>query len=592
MYPLFYVKNANFYFGKKTILDKVAFNIYQGDKICLIGKNGSGKSTLLKIINNDLQLDEGEIFKNRNISIGYLQQENILQQKQNAIEFLMTDLEKTEISEINKIVENLDINTTNSINHLSGGEIKKILLAKILSQKPDILLLDEPTNHLDIKAIEWLEKFVLSYHGSIICISHDKIFLKNISNKIFWLHQTHLYKSEERGFEYFDQWQEEIIQQEEVKLKKINQKLQTEQQWLLTGISARRKRNQKRLKDLYQLRNNLKITQEKLLKNKLKISQDIQNNAKVKRILEISSISFQIKEKIFFSNFSMDILKGEKIGIIGPNGSGKTSFLQIIQKKLLPTKGFVKHGVGINISYFDQQKKNLNLDLSIAENLSPGGSEYILVNDKLLHIRSYIKNFMFDPKSLHEKIKLFSGGELTRLSLAKTFINTGNILILDEPTNDLDLDSLEMLVEMLSDYQGTVIIVSHNRDFIDQIVTKSLVFDGEKITKHIGLYQKNFASQKKKISSKIIKNKDLVQKEKSKLSYKDKRLLEILPSEIENLEKEINVLEKELSKEDLFSQDYQKFISLTQKLEELQKLLDLKYKDWIRIDNLNANLQS
>ncbi len=589
MYPIYYIKNGIFQFGKKKILDNVSLYLYPRDKIALIGRNGSGKSTLLKIISGEHILDEGEEFTNKNISLKYLKQENSLNTHLNVTNYLIKESENTNLADINKIIEKLDINTETAINQSSGGEKKKILLAKILAQKPDLLLLDEPTNHLDIKAIEWLEEYIYSYKGAVICISHDKEFLRNISNKILWLHQSNLYKSEEKGFQYFEEWQEEIIKIEELKLKKLNQKLQTEQQWLLTGISARRKRNQKRLKDLYRLRDNLKFTQEKLNKNKLRIFHQIESKSKVKKVLEVDSICLKIKNKILFNNFSIDILKGEKIGIIGSNGSGKTSLIKILQKQILPNQGTVKHGTKTNISYFDQSKNNLNLDKTISENLSPEGAEYVSVNDQLIHIRSYIKNFMFEPTQLHEKIKLFSGGELTRLSLAKTFIKSGNILILDEPTNDLDLDSLEVLTEMLSEYQGTIIIVSHNRDFLNQIVTKTLILDEGKIQQYVGFPEYNFKKMNIQTEKKKEKNNKILSKVpiKNKLSYKHKRLLEILPQEIEILEKKIINLEKDISEENLVQKDYKKFISLSQELENSKNLLNIKFEEWMKIENIS-----
>ncbi len=596
MPPIFYIKGGNLSFGKNTLFSNVSFHIYQGDKICLVGRNGSGKSSLLKVVFGEYELNEGELFQNKNISISYLKQE--IKSLDISIEnyFLMQTKKNVQnTSNMQYITEKLDLSRHTKLNECSGGELKRVFLGEALLQESDILLLDEPTNHLDINTIEWLENYIYSYKGAVICISHDKIFQEKISNKIWWLNQQKLYISEDKGFKEYDSWQEEIIKQEEQNLKKLEKKLALEKQWLLTGISARRKRNQKRLKELHKLRETAKIYNQKIKQGKERITLSLEEEKnKARNIIELIDISF----KNIIQNFSLKIIKGEKIGIIGANGCGKSTLIKLLTKKLFPTKGEIKYGQNIKISYFDQNKENLLPNESISYNLAPSGNDYVLFQEKKIHIASYLKKFMFNPKVLYSKVLTLSGGEQTRLSLAKVLVNPGNLLILDEPTNDLDIDSLEILLEILSDYSGTLIVVSHNRDFLNQLVTKTIIFQNNTLKYIPGSYfeylenssnvEKSSTIHKKAKSTTNISTKTSTTKS-TKLSYKYQRLLTLIPKEIDILEQQIAAIEKKLEKKDLFENDSENFYLLANELDTKKKILDKKLEQLLEIETLTKN---
>jgi len=457
-------------------------------------------------------------------------------------------------------------------------------------------LLDEPTNHLDITAIEWLEEYVKSYAGAIVCISHDRAFQENTTNKVWWIDRAELRKSN-KGFKHYDQWREEIIAEEEASLRKMTRKLEMEKDWLNTGVTARRKRNQKRLANLHRLRDSLRTHQVKLRDAKAKLQIELNQEAKKAQfIIETENISFNYESKNIFHNFSFKVKKGEKIGVIGPNGSGKSTLIKILTKELTPIEGKVKHGTNLEITYFDQYRTELNKEHSIKLTLCPNGGDQVFLKNQTMHVAAYLKNFMFDPRIINDKVSTLSGGESNRLLLAKALISPGNFLILDEPTNDLDTDSLEMLLEILAEYDGTLMIVSHDRDFLERLVTRSLVFTGDTIVDLYGGYEdylkfykkvnnpnlKTDNKEKKKIDIPALES----SKKSTKLSYKYQRLLEVLPKEIEEIENNIADFETKLMDGDLYLKNPEIFYEYSKKLEENKKLLDNRMRQWLEIENM------
>jgi ATP-binding cassette subfamily F protein uup len=598
MTPIFYIKDGNLSFADKTVLSSLELYVYPGDKICLVGRNGSGKSSLMKVMAGEYELDSGELFKDPLTKIGYLKQDVITKTNYSIYEFVLEGLKKPEenryLADI--ILKKLQINGDLKLKNCSGGQIRRAFLAKTLVDQPDILLLDEPTNHLDITAIEWLEEYVKSYTGAIICISHDRAFQENTTNKVWWIDRANLRKSN-KGFKHYDQWREEIITEEEATLRKMTRKLEMEKDWLNTGVTARRKRNQKRLANLHRLRDNLRIHQTKLRDAKTKLQIELTQEAKKSQfIIEAENISFNYESKNIFHNFSFKVKKGEKIGVIGPNGSGKSTLIKILTKDLTPIEGKVKHGANLEITYFDQYRTELNKDHTIKLTLCPNGGDQVFLKNQTMHVAGYLKNFMFDPRILNDKVSTLSGGEANRLLLAKALISPGNFLILDEPTNDLDTDSLEMLLEILAEYDGTLMIVSHDRDFLERLVTRTLVFTGDTIVDLYGGYEdylkyykidntfnlKTDNKEKKKIDTVNLEN----FKKNTKLSYKYQRLLEILPKEIEEIENNIADLETKLMQADLYVKNPETFYDYSKKLEENKKLLDNKIHQWLEIENM------
>jgi ATP-binding cassette subfamily F protein uup len=596
MTPIFYIKEGNLSFADKVILSAIELYISPGDKICLIGKNGSGKSSLLKVIRGIYDLDNGEIFRDPVSTIGYLTQD-IKNSTQMSIEdFVMEGVLDPDNNKYlaDIVITELGIDGKMLLCNCSGGQVRRAYLAKVLVMQPSILLLDEPTNHLDISTIQWLEDYVKSYQGAVICISHDKAFLSNVTNKIWWLDRGELRKSD-RGFKFFAEWQEQIIVQEEAALRKLNRKLEIESDWLQGGVTARRKRNQRRLAHLRRLRETVKQSAAKLSSAKHKLSAEMAEEIKkTKFIIEAENVSFAYENKLIVKDFSFRVIKGEKIGIIGANGSGKSTFIKLLTKELDPSTGKVKHGTNLDISYFDQCRTSLNPNESLKQVLCPtGGDQIFLSNGLTMHVAGYLKKFMFDPKLLNAKVSTLSGGEANRLLLAKTLINPGNLLILDEPTNDLDMDSLEMLLDLLVDYSGTLLVVSHDRDFLANLATRTLVFNDGEIRDLLGGFEDynnfDFAGENKgkiEIKRPIVKEVVPVRASSNKtekLSYKDKRLLEILPSQIESLEIKISNLEKELSNSELYLANPEKYQQLTKDLEEAKKEHITLLEKWISL---------
>lgn len=598
MTPIFYIKDGNLSFADKTVLSSLELYVYPGDKICLVGRNGSGKSSLMKVMAGEYELDSGELFKDPLTNIGYLKQDVITKTNYSIYEFVLEGVKKPEenryLADI--ILKKLQINGDLKLKNCSGGQIRRAFLAKTLVDQPDILLLDEPTNHLDITAIEWLEEYVKSYTGAIVCISHDRAFQENTTNKVWWIDRANLRKSN-KGFKHYDQWREEIIIEEEATLRKMTRKLEMEKDWLNTGVTARRKRNQKRLANLHRLRDSLRIHQTKLRDAKTKLQIELTQEAKKAQfIIEAENISFNYESKNVFHNFSFKVKKGEKIGVIGPNGSGKSTLIKILTKDLPTIEGKVKHGANLEITYFDQYRTELNKDHTIKLTLCPNGGDQVFLKNQTMHVAGYLKNFMFDPRILNDKVSTLSGGEANRLLLAKALTSPGNFLILDEPTNDLDTDSLEMLLEILAEYDGTLMIVSHDRDFLERLVTRTLVFTGDTIVDLYGGYEdylkyyktdntfnlKTDNKEKKKIDTVNLEN----SKKSTKLSYKYQRLLEILPKEIEEIENNIVALETKLMQGDLYFKNPEAFYDYSKKLEENKKALDNKIHQWLEIENM------
>lgn len=592
MTPIFYIKNGNLSFADRIILSGIELYISPGDRVCLVGKNGCGKSSLMKIIGGVQELDIGKPFKNPGIEIGYLKQDMKSLHSGKIYDFILnnfTDLENNQ-HHANIILKQLEIDGESELKNCSGGQVRRACLAKALIGKPDILLLDEPTNHLDIQAIEWLEEYIKKYSGAVICISHDRRFQENITNRVWWIDRGILRKSN-RGFKYYDKWREEIIILEELALHKMNRKLEVEKGWLGTGVTARRKRNQGRLANLQILRKTFKAQQLHLQQDKAKIQIKLtEETKKTKFIIEAENISYNYPNKKLFDSFSFKVIKGEKIGVIGPNGVGKSTLIKLLTQDLEPASGKVKHGNNIDITYFDQHRSDLNSNDSLKQTLCPGGGDQLLLKNKIIHITGYLKKFMFDPKNLENKVSTLSGGEANRLLLAKALINPGNLFILDEPTNDLDTDSLEMLLEILSDYTGTLIIVSHDRDFLERLVTRTLVFTSNKIIDLYGGYEDYLKYYKKDIKLSSPKNKrprvdaSMTPQVSRQLSYKYMRLLETLPIEIVSLEKQIKIIEEKLSKPDLYNSDNKKFSQLSGSLEQIKVNLELKLEQWIEVE--------
>jgi ATP-binding cassette subfamily F protein uup len=593
--PLLYLKNATISFGGKPLFDALSLQLIRGEKVALIGKNGSGKSTLLKVIAGLNHLDEGEIYIHPRVTIGYLAQETYFPAGITIYDYVLENV-VSDINSLNShkhladiVLEGLKLDGKRVMDMLSGGKLRRAALAKSLINKPDVLLLDEPTNHLDIESIEWLERYVNNYDGAIICISHDREFLNKISNTMYWLDRGIL-RHNKQGFSTFDEWSKEVIEQESNNLRKLDRKVQEENVWLQQGVTARRKRNQGRLKDLMQLRSKLKGDQNSMNRFSTHVKlPPLSENLSSKLVVEMEDVSFSFADypsnRAMLRPFSMRIMRGEKIGIIGANGTGKTTFLRLLIGELQPTTGIIKLGTTVQVSYFDQKRDSLDDNKTLWETLCSDYGDTVKVGGQPRHVIAYLKDFLFTSEQAKSKVSSLSGGEANRLLLAKILANPGNLLILDEPTNDLDMDTLEVLNEMLHDYSGTLIIVSHDRDFIERLVTRTIIFPGGgRIEDYIGGYQdylnvknnQQYNKPKPKTGSTNQQNKNNNTNNNTRLSYKHKRDLELIPKQIEELETAIKSLEQKMADSELYTKDQDAFHraadELTSKQVELQKL--------------------
>ena len=605
---LFSIKDASVRYKEIPVFQDLSLNIHQGKRIALIGKNGAGKSTIMNIISGLKELDDGEKWEEPGISVGYLGQEFEFNNFETVFDFIFSNIlgEERELYKykVDIIAEALSLDVKKQMKMLSGGQIRRAGIARALVEEPDILLLDEPTNHLDLNIINWLEQYLNNYKGSLLCISHDKKFLENITNQVFWLDRGKLRVSP-KGFKYFDEWSEMLLDQEARELQRRKQIVAEEVMWASRGVKARVKRNINRLNKVKQMREKLKADESMFRQATKKISfepiKDIETNSKV--IAEFFKVYKEFNENnntlSILNGFNLRIKRGDRIGIIGPNGTGKTTFLRLILNELKADKGSIKINKNIEFSYFDQNRSDLKPKDTLKDVMVPNGGDYIEVRGKMRHVYGYLKDFMFDPSIILERVSSLSGGQKNRLKLAKVLANPKSCLILDEPTNDLDMETLDMLGEILISYKGTLLLVSHDRDFLDQTVTKILSFEGDGVVEEIIGGYSDYLSFK---NSKLTQNSKNKNKEKNnkfkviaksgenknnkKLTYKLEFELNSLPSKIKNLENDINDFNEKLSDPNLYLNEPDIFFEITKKLEKSKEDLEYFENRWLELEEI------
>lgn len=602
---IFSVQEAFVRYADKVIFEDLAFNILDDDKVCLIGQNGAGKSTLMNIITGRRELDGGEAWHLPGTTIGFLQQEITFDPKQTVYGYVFDGLSEENQSEthaykVEKVLQPLELDVQQMMGNLSGGQLRRVALARALVEEPDILLLDEPTNHLDLDIIAWLEKYLRGYRGAVVCISHDRAFLTAISNKVFWLDRGKL-RVCPRGFGFFDEWQTQILEHEERELQNRQKALDMEVEWASRGVKARRKRNVRRVELMREERERLKSDKSAFRKVFSKIAlPPLDDDKGTSRIVaECYNVHKNFEDKVILDKFNFRVLRGDRIGILGKNGSGKTTFLRMLLKEIAPDMGTIKLAHDLQISYFDQKRKDIIPTQTLFQTLSPQGGEYIDVMGKPRHVMGYLKSFLFDPAMAHQPVSTLSGGQKNRLLLARVLANPGALLILDEPTNDLDMETLDMLEDIISQYKGTLLVVSHDRDFLDQTVTKILAFEGNGVIDGaVGGYSDYLAMKKEEAKAKLAaampvaaKNASQApskkEKEKSKkLSYALQYELDHLPQKIEILTQKINELESALDDPDLFARDVKRFQSITDELAVLRRDVEVSETRWLELGAL------
>lgn len=589
--PIYTMKDVWLSFGLNPLFTGIEMTVSRGDKICLVGRNGSGKSTLLKIISGQIEAEKAEIFIQPGTKISYMPQEPDFSGYQTLREVVLSGLignRENQEYKADILIRHLNILEHQAPQSSSGGELKKAALAKALISEPDILLLDEPTNHLDIATIEKLEEIIAKFTGAVIVISHDRMFLNHVSQKTFWLDRGIIH-SNNKGFAFFDEWQEQILEQEIIAQKYLNKKIEEETEWLHKGVTARRKRNQGRLRRLQQLRQERKEQIKQVGSVNLEIDE---GELRSRLVIEAKHIYKSYGSRELVKDFSIRILKGNRIGIVGPNGAGKTTLIKLLTKKLEPDSGFVRMGKNLEEAYFDQNRMTLDPKKTLWKTLCNEG-DHIWVRGHWRHVVAYLKDFLFKPDQAQCPVSALSGGEKNRLMLAVALAKASNFLVLDEPTNDLDMDTLDLLQEVLDEYQGTILIVSHDRDFMDKVATSLLYMKGDgSIIEHVGSYTELLEKLKSQADKEVKKDKSVkkVQSEPqkikipSKLSYKDNRLLEVLPQEIADLEDKISQIEQTLATDvDLYTRNPKEFDELTAKLAEYKQSKDEKENLWLEI---------
>ena len=588
---IFSLREVDVRFGKKEIFKNLNLNIHRNDLIALVGKNGVGKTTLMKIIMGTQDLDNGELWSYPNLQISYFTQNFEIDLSKTVEEEMMkVVLSDDEKYKIDIYCDNLNLNKHATTDSLSGGQKRRIALAKSLIPDSDIVLLDEPTNHLDLECIQWLEKHLKDSNKVMLCVSHDRTFLANFTNKVFWLDRGDL-KVSPKGFKNFDSWSEELLDQEARELRNRKQFVNLEVEWAQRGVKARVKRNVKRLERAKQLKEQLEKDESsyrKAIKSiKPIVFKPSSDNSRFVAEFYKTSVQYPNSSNKILKDLSVKITKNDRIGLLGKNGTGKSTFLKTLIGELEASSGSVKLKKNLEFSYFDQLRNDLNTNKSLKEILVPNGGDYLSVQGKERHVCSYLKDFQFDPKRVNDTILSLSGGQQNRLLLSKVLSNPKTGLILDEPTNDLDLETMDLLTEMLSNYKGTLLIVSHDRDFLDQTVNKIMHFEGDgKVSMFLGGYsdflnhqsnQKEINRPKKKISNlKVSKTSD-------KLSFKFKFELENITNEIEKKEDELSLIKNELKDNNLYISNPDRFEDITKKLNILEKEIDEKEQRWLEL---------
>lgn len=596
--PIFAFKNISIAFGEKRLFSGIEANVNKGDRISLIGRNGSGKSTLLKIIAGVIEPDEGEIFIQPGIKVAYMPQEPDLGRFNTLKEAIVSVLPKSDQNNgymADIWLDKFKIDGAINPKQASGGECRKTALAQALVAEPDILLLDEPTNHLDIKTIETLEEIINDFKGALIVISHDRMFLSHVSKQMFWLDRGNIHTTK-RGFGEFEAWQEEIITQEINEQNRLAKKISEETEWLHKGVTARRRRNMGRLRKLIELRKERREQIKQIGSVNLNIEE---GDFRSKLVIEAKHICKSFGNREIVKDFSTRIIRGNKIGVVGPNGAGKTTLIKLLTKRLEPDSGFVRIGKNLEEAYFDQNRIMLDPKKTLWQTLCDKG-DHIMVQGHWRHVVAYLKDFLFKPSQANCPVAALSGGEKNRLMLAKTLAMPSNFLVLDEPTNDLDMDTLDLLQEVLDEYGGTILIVSHDRDFLDRVVSSVIYMKGDgSIFENAGSYSDLLAKIEQDSSPKAQTKsspKDTVietkLKKTQKLSYNQERLLKVLPEEIKELEKEIANLVAELSNPDLYQNNPQRFDEASSTLAAKQQEKSAKEEQWLEIEILKEQFSA
>jgi ATP-binding cassette subfamily F protein uup len=596
--PLIQLKDIALTFGGTPLLSGVELSVSQGERVCLIGRNGSGKSTLLKIAAGLVEPDGGSRFVQPGATIRYLPQEPDFGEHRTTLSYVEAGLNPGDDHyQARYLMEQLGLHGDEDPVHVSGGEARRAALARVLAPAPDILLLDEPTNHLDLPTIEWLEGELESRRCALVIISHDRRFLSNLSRSTAWLDRGQI-RQIDRGFSAFEAWRDEVLAEEERDQHKLDRKIVNEEHWLRYGVSGRRKRNVKRLGNLYALRDQRR-TYRGATGNASLAAAEADKSGKL--VIEAKSIGKSYGDRKIVEGFSIRVQRGDRIGIVGPNGAGKTTLIDILTGGSPPDGGTVRLGANIEMATLDQHRESLDAKSTLADALTGGGSDHVMIGGKPKHVVSYMKDFLFAQEQMRTPLEVLSGGERGRLMLARSLAKASNLLVLDEPTNDLDLETLDVLEEMLGDYEGTVILISHDRDFLDRVVTSVIAPEGDgRWVEYAGGYSDMLAQRGADLRREAVKVAEEKRESraaapstgsKRRLNFNEKHALETLPKTIAKLQAEIAKQQRILDDPDLYKKNRKKFDSASDALTKAQKELQEAEDKWLELEVLREEIE-
>ncbi|MBP0615683.1 ABC-F family ATP-binding cassette domain-containing protein [Jiella mangrovi] len=605
--PLLRLDGVALTFGGTPLLSGVELNVLPGDRIALVGRNGSGKSTLLKIAAGQVEPDRGEVFLKPGTTLRYLAQEPDFGDFQSVGDYVADGLGPADDPyRVTFLIEALGLTEDMSPANLSGGEARRAALAKTLAPEPDVILLDEPTNHLDLPTIEWLEGEIRQMKSALVVISHDRRFLQTVTKATVWLDRGGVKRIDE-GFGSFEAWRDKVLEEEERDLQKLDRKIVREEHWLRYGVTARRTRNMRRLGELHAMRQQRRDTRRAVGQAVMQAGETRESG---KLVIEADGISKAYDGRVLVDDFSTRIARGDRIGLVGPNGIGKTTLLKMLIGELQPDTGKIRLGTNLDLAFLDQKRASLKDDVGVAEALTDGRGDQVMVNGEPRHVAGYLKDFLFQPEQIRTPVGQLSGGERARLLLAKTLATPANLLVLDEPTNDLDMETLDLLEELIAGYPGTVLLVSHDRDFLDRTVT-GVISPAENGVwlEYAGGYSDMLAQKRDAAASQKAQKPAASGKAKaasgsgpaapaakpsgssSKLSYKQKFALETLPKTIAELEAAIAEAEAEMADPSLFSRKPERFQQLAKLIDEKRAALAKAEDEWLELEMLKAEME-
>ncbi|VAW22445.1 Bis-ABC ATPase Uup [hydrothermal vent metagenome] len=599
--PLLALQNIALSFGGAALLVDADISVAPGDRLALVGRNGSGKSTLLKIAAGLIHHDAGKRFLQPGATLQYLAQEPDFSGYKTTIDYVNAGLGPSDDTfRATWLLNQLGLSGAETVANLSGGEARRAALARALAPAPDVLLLDEPTNHLDLPAIEWLEVELSGLRSAMVLISHDRAFLNRLSQKTIWLDRGRAHQLN-KGFSSFEKWRDQFLEEEAQAQHKLDRKIVAEEHWLRYGVTARRKRNVRRLGQLHQLREQRVNDQRPGLEMNISVAAGKTTGS---IIIDAKSISKNIGGRQLVNDFSLRVMRGDRLAIIGPNGAGKTTLVNLLVGNLPPDSGEVKPGSNIELALLDQTRTSLDPNTSLKDALTGGGKDFVLINGAQKHVIAYMKDFLFTPDQISTPLRTLSGGERARVMLARALALPSNLLVLDEPTNDLDMETLDLLQETIANYDGTVILVSHDRDFIDRVASLTLIGTGDGVwTCYAGGYsdmlalrgfgvtppEKNLTPDKKKPTrARPVASES---QQRKKLSFKHSHALKTLPGQMAELEKTIAGLDKKLAEEGFYQRDPEGFARAGREHEAAQRQKDILESQWLELEILREEIE-